>query len=343
MFQFAGLILERRCGLARPDRSAGRMRCGDGASRTGAGSKTGRSGRFPFLWIAVFFVLGFWLTADVARAQQATPNRSLEVGGQEQSSGDAADQPNAAVSADSAPDFTDWLDADRMLSPAGLTSTLKILLLLTVLSLAPSILIMTTCFIRFVIVFGLLRQALGTQQLPPNQVLISLSLFLTFTVMAPVWHEAYEQGIRPYTQPAPGDSRPTLQAACQDTLRPLRRFMLDQIERTDNFDGVWMLMAYQNPELDVDQEITYDDVPLSVLLPAYMLSELKTAFIIGFQLYLPFLIIDMVISSVLVSMGMMMLPPVLISLPFKLLLFVLIDGWFLTVGMLLESVRVAAG
>jgi len=305
--------------------------------------KAGRSGRCSALWLVGFCVLSLWLVADVARAQQATPNRSLEVGHQEQPPGDAAGEPNEAAPTDAAANFTDWLDADRMLSPAGLTSTLKILLLLTVLSLAPSILIMTTCFIRFVIVFGLLRQALGTQQLPPNQVLISLSLFLTFAVMAPVWHEAYEHGIRPYTQPAPGESTPTLQAAFQDTLRPIRRFMLDQIERTDNFDGVWMLMAYQNPDLDVDQEMTYDDVPLSVLLPAYMLSELKTAFIIGFQLYLPFLIIDMVISSVLVSMGMMMLPPVLISLPFKLLLFVLIDGWFLTVGMLLESVRAAVG
>ena len=237
------------------------------------------------------------------------------------------------------------LDVERMLSPGGLTSTLKILLLLTVLSLAPSILIMTTCFIRFVIVLGLLRQALGTQQLPPNQVIISLCLFLTFLVMAPVWREAYEEGIQPYTNPAPGQVQPDLQTALENTVRPLRRFMSDQIELAGNSDAVWMLLEFQRPHPDSPEgknykpPETYDEVSLSVLLPAYMLSELKTAFLIGFQVYLPFLVIDMVISSVLISMGMMMLPPVLISLPFKLLLFVLIDGWYLTVGMLLESVR----
>lgn len=237
------------------------------------------------------------------------------------------------------------IDVDHMLSPGGVTSTLKLMLLFTVLSLAPSILIMSTCFIRFVIVLGLLRQALGTQQLPPNQVLVSLSLFLTFLVMAPVWRRAYDEGIRPYTQPEPGQSTPSLQTAFQNTLRPLRNFMGDQIENTGNSDAVWLFLDFQRPRPDSEAARqyhapqSYNDVPLSVLLPAYMLSELKTAFIIGFQIYLPFLIIDMVVASVLTSMGMMMLPPVLISLPFKLLLFVLIDGWFLTVGMLLESVH----
>ena len=236
-------------------------------------------------------------------------------------------------------------NVDQMLSPAGMTSTLKLMLLLTVISIAPSILIMTTCFIRFVIVLGLLRQALGTQQLPPNQVIVSLCLFLTFAVMSPVWQDAYEHGIRPYTNPEPGRAAPTLQVAFDNTVRPLRRFMSEQIDRAGNGDTIWTLLEFQRPADDQtlgqgqpDPE-NYDDVPLTVLLPAYMLSELKTAFIIGFQLYLPFLIIDMAISSVLISMGMMMLPPVMISLPFKLLLFVMIDGWFLTVGMMLESVR----
>jgi flagellar biosynthetic protein FliP len=220
-----------------------------------------------------------------------------------------------------------------------MTSTLKIMLLLTVLSLAPSILIMTTCFIRFVIVLGLLRQALGTQQLPPNQVIVSLCLFLTLMVMAPVWQQAYEQGIRPYTSAQPGEQQPTLEEAFQNTVQPLRQFMSEQIHKSDNGDAVWLFLEFRNPEGAEAAPQNYDDVPLTVLLPAYMLSELKTAFVIGFQIYLPFLVIDMVVSSVLISMGMMMLPPVLISLPFKLLLFVLIDGWFLTVGMLLESVR----
>ncbi|MBA3313077.1 MAG: flagellar type III secretion system pore protein FliP [Planctomycetaceae bacterium] len=233
------------------------------------------------------------------------------------------------------------LDVDRMLTPQGMSGTLKVMALLTVLSLAPSILIMTTCFIRFIVVLGLLRQALGTQQLPPNQVLVSLCLFLTLLVMAPVWKESYDVGVRPYAAPAAGEAQPSLEDAFTKTARPLRRFMADQIEATGNSDAVWLFLEYQQPSSSQNTERpeTYEDVPLSVLLPAYMLSELKTAFVIGFQIYLPFLVIDLVVSTVLISMGMMMLPPVLVSLPFKLLLFVLIDGWFLTVGMLLESVR----
>ncbi|WP_417378831.1 flagellar type III secretion system pore protein FliP [Gimesia sp.] len=238
----------------------------------------------------------------------------------------------------------EMLDVEQMTSPQGLNSTLKLFLLLTILSLAPSILIMTTSFIRFVIVFGLLRQALGTQQLPPNQVLTSLSLFLTIMVMAPIWEKAYEEGVVPYTnqtQQAPV----SLEVAFQKTVAPLRKFMSDQIELTGNSDTVWMFLDYQQPlpgspgAESYQAPKDYDEVPLTVLLPAYMLSEVKTAFLIGFQLYLPFIVIDMVISSILISMGMMMLPPVLISLPFKILLFVLIDGWLLTVGMLLESIR----
>lgn len=242
-------------------------------------------------------------------------------------------------------------DIDEMLSPGGMPSTLKVMLLLTVLSLAPSILIMTTCFIRFVIVIGLLRQAMGTQQLPPNQVVVSLCLFLTFLVMSPVWQQAYEEGIKPYTdnKPIPGLQEKTREAALKqtflNTVRPLRKFMSDQIEATGNSDAVWMFLEYQhhsdseNAVSLEEQYKTYDDVPLTALLPAYMLSELKTAFVIGFQIYLPFLVIDMVVASILTSMGMMMLSPIVISMPFKLLLFVLIDGWFLTVGMLLESVQ----
>lgn len=238
---------------------------------------------------------------------------------------------------------------EQMTSPEGLSSTLRLMFVLTVLSLAPSILMMTTCFIRFVIVFGLLRQALGTQQLPPNQVVVSLCLFLTFFVMAPVWQKAYEAGVQPYTEGRKidglRDGEDRFAGATRLTLQPIRQFMADQIEQTGNSDGVWMLLEMQRPapgtraaESYVEPQ-NYDDVPLSVLLPAYMLSELKTAFVIGFQIYLPFLVIDMVVSSVLTSMGMMMLPPVLISNPLKLLLFVLIDGWTLTVGMLVESVR----
>lgn len=310
------------------------------------------------MWIVglifLLTIVGFSLAATPASAQSSSPNRSSEVRAANAANGgnpvNAVDPkvPVPAIAPDAefpVPEGLNGLDVDRMLSPQGMPSTLKIMALLTVISLAPSILMMTTCFVRFVIVLGLLRQALGTQQLPPNQIIVSLCMFLTFTVMAPVWQQAYEQGVRPYTDPVAGQPVPTLEVAFQNTMQPLRLFMLEQIQRTNNTEGIFLLMEYQQPAADslsLD-EINYDDVPLSVLLPAYMLSELKTSFLIGFQIYLPFVIIDMVIASVLISMGMMMLPPVLISLPFKLLLFVMIDGWFLTVGMMLESVSAGGG
>lgn len=217
----------------------------------------------------------------------------------------------------------DWTKPER------LSSTLQIMLLLTILSLAPSILIMTTSFVRIIVVLGLLRQALGTQQLPPAQVITVLSLFMTLVVMLPVWKQVYDDAVVPYTQ-----NETTLDQAWAGGTAPLRRFMALQIERTGNSDDVWLFMNYLPNE---PTPATYDDVPLAALLPAFMLSELKTAFLIGFQIYLPFVILDMVIATVTISMGMLMLPPVLISLPFKLLLFVLVDGWQLVVGMLLES------
>jgi flagellar biosynthetic protein FliP len=214
-------------------------------------------------------------------------------------------------------------------SPEGLSSTIQVMLLLTVLSLAPAVLLMTTCFVRIVVVLGLLRQAIGTQQLPPSQVITSMALFITLLIMAPVWKQVYDQAIRPYT-----DHQITLEEAWTAGIAPIHRFMSMQIERTGNSDDVWLFMQYM-PDQPTPQ--TYEEVPLQALLPAFMLSELKTAFLIGFQIYLPFLIVDMVIASVMVSMGMLMLPPVIISLPFKLLLFVLLDGWHLVVGMLMES------
>jgi len=218
---------------------------------------------------------------------------------------------------------------ERWTSPEGLSSALQVMLLLTVLSLAPAVLLMTTCFVRIVVVLGLLRQALGTQQLPPSQVITSLALFITLLIMAPVWKQVYNQAIVPYTS-----RQINLEQAWTAGVAPIRTFMSLQIKRTGNTDDVWLFMSYLP---DYPTPASYDDVPLQALLPAFMLSELKTAFLIGFQIYLPFLIIDMVVASVMVSMGMLMLPPVLISLPFKLLLFVLLDGWQLVVGMLMES------
>jgi flagellar biosynthesis protein FliP len=203
------------------------------------------------------------------------------------------------------------------------------MLLLTVLSIAPAILLMTTCFVRIVVVLSLLRQAIGTQQLPPSQVITTFSLFLTLLIMGPVWKQVYTNAVVPYTE-----HRISLDEAWKEGVAPVRRFMCDQIERTKNTEDIYLFLRYVP---DQATPSTYDDVPLSALLPAFMLSELKTAFLIGFQVYLPFLILDMVVASVMVSMSMLMLPPVLISLPLKLLLFVLVDGWHLVVGMLMDS------
>lgn len=215
-------------------------------------------------------------------------------------------------------------------SPEGLTSTLEVMLLLTVISLAPAVLMMTTCFVRIVVVLGLLRQALGTQQLPPSQVMTSIAMFMTLLIMWPVWNQVYTEAVVPYTA-----HEITLEEAWTAGIQPVRRFMSAQIERTGNSNDVWLFCKYLPEGTSVPT--SYDEVPLPALLPAFMLSELKTAFLIGFQIYLPFLVLDLVVASVTISMGMLMLPPMLISLPLKLLLFVLVDGWHLVVGMLMES------
>ncbi|MBN1396008.1 MAG: flagellar type III secretion system pore protein FliP [Pirellulales bacterium] len=214
-------------------------------------------------------------------------------------------------------------------SPEGLGSTLQVMLMLAVLSLAPAALLMTTCFVRIVVVLGLLRQALGAQNLPPAQVITTLSLFLTLLIMTPVWRQVHDEAVVPYTQREIG-----LDDAWRKGAAPVRRFMSMQIERTGNTEDVWLFLKYVPNQ---STPTSYDDVPLQALLPAFMLSELKTAFLIGFQVFLPFLVIDLVVASVTVSMGMLMVPPALVSLPLKLLLFVLVDGWHLVVGMLMES------
>jgi len=221
---------------------------------------------------------------------------------------------------------------DVWLSPKGLTSSLQIVALLTILSVAPAILLMTTCYVRVIVVFGLLKQAMGMQQLPPSQVITAISLFITMFVMSPVWTEVYEDAIEPYI--AEG-SRMSTGEAWEKGIEPIRRFMSRQIAMANNYDDVHLFYSRYAP--NSSEPKNFDEVPLQVLLPAYMLSELKTAFMMGFQIYLPFLILDIVIASVTVSMGMMMLPPAMISMPFKLLLFVLVDGWRLVVQMLLDS------
>lgn len=216
-----------------------------------------------------------------------------------------------------------------------MSGSLKIFVIMTVLSLAPAILMMTTCFTRILVVLGLLRQALGTQQLPPGQVMVGLSLFMTFLVMAPTYDRIYRDAVRPWLDNAPGMSQGR---ALEIANGHLREFMFAQIERTHNEEDIFLFLEYsQKRSIPTEEKVTRADIETRVLIPAFILSELKTAFIIGFRIYLPFLVIDMVIATVLISMGMLMLPPVLISLPFKLLLFVLADGWHLVVGSLLSG------
>lgn len=221
---------------------------------------------------------------------------------------------------------------EKWTSPEGMASSLQVLLLLTVLSLAPAILLMTTCYVRIIIVLGLLRQAIGLQSLPPSQVMTSVALFMTLFVMTPVWSRVYHEAIKPYTEP---NTTMTLEDAYKAGSIPIREFMSRQIDITGNHDDVHLFYEYMNPDAELPGG--FEDVPIQVLLPAFILSELKTAFLMGFQIYLPFLIVDLVVASVTISMGMLMLPPQVVSLPFKLLLFVLVDGWRLVVRMLMDS------
>ncbi len=217
----------------------------------------------------------------------------------------------------------------------GLSGTLNIIVLLTVLALVPSIMVMCTCFVRFIIVLGLLKQALGTQGLPPSQVITGLALFMTAMVMAPTMDRIYNEAIVPYQNGEIIDQTVMWDQAKQ----PLRDFMFAQIESTGNWSSLYMIMNYKGMDTSNPEEMQRKDVDTMTLIPAYMLSELKAGFTMGFRVYLPFLVIDMVIASMLISMSMMMLPPVLISLPFKMLLFVLVDGWNLVVGSLMYSVQ----
>jgi flagellar biosynthetic protein FliP len=206
----------------------------------------------------------------------------------------------------------------------------QLFLLMTLLSLAPSILMMVTSFIRIVVVLSFLRSAIGLQQTPPNQVIVSLALFLTFFIMAPTAETAYREGIEPLM-----NNRITETEAFDRSIKPFHAFMMRHVRDQDLrlFADIANITAIASPE----------ETPIRILIPAFMISELRRAFEIGFLLFLPFLVIDMVVASILMSMGMMMLPPVMISLPFKLIFFVLVDGWYLVAGSLVQSFGVPAG
>ncbi len=210
--------------------------------------------------------------------------------------------------------------------PQDVAVTLQVMALLTILTLAPSILIMTTSFVRIVVVIGFLRNALSTQNVPPNQVVIALSLFLTFYIMAPYWNEANQNGIQPYLS-----GQITQEQAIENTVKPMREFMFKQTRESD-------LALFVNLA-DAPRPESQDDVSTFTLIPAFLISELKTGFQLGFMIYIPFIVIDMIVASTLMSMGMMMLPPVMISLPFKILLFVMVDGWHLLIRSLITSFK----
>jgi flagellar biosynthesis protein FliP len=208
--------------------------------------------------------------------------------------------------------------------PQQVAKSLQILFLLTVLTLAPSILIMTTSFTRIIIIFSFLRNAMHTQQMPSNQILVGMALFLTFYIMSPVWTKINESALQPYL-----NEEISLQAALENTAQPVRAFMLHQTREKD----LALLVSLTQGERPRNP----DDIPLTTIIPAFIVSEVTIAFTAGFIIFIPFLIIDMVVACVLLSMGMMMLPPVMVSLPFKLMLFVLVDGWGLIIGSVVKS------
>ncbi len=216
------------------------------------------------------------------------------------------------------------LQVGQSSDPKQVASTLQIIVLLTVLTLAPALIVMTTSFTRIIIVLSFLRNALGTQQSPPNQVLVGFALFLTFFIMAPLWSNVYEQALQPYF-----DNKLSQEDMIERTTGPVKKWMVQYTRPKDLalFVGI----------AKIDRPKNLNDVPIWVVMPAFVISELKTAFQMGFIIYIPFLVIDMVVSAVLMSMGMMMLPPIMISLPFKIMLFVLVDGWYLITESLVKS------
>jgi len=253
-----------------------------------------------FLLICLFAVMLLLLMGSAAQAQQSG------------NSGTKLSLPSISLS------------VDPSNNPKDLSVSLQIVFLMTILSLAPAILIMLTSFTRIIIIFHFIRQALGTQQIPPNQVLIGLALFLTFMIMAPTWNQVNEQALQPYLE-----RDITQQEAFEKALIPVRAFLFKHTREKDL--GLFIKLVKK------EKPGSPEDVSTLSLIPAFVLSELRVAFQIGFILFIPFLIIDMVVASVLMSMGMMMLPPMMVSMPFKLLLFVLVDGWYLLVNSLVNS------
>ena len=218
------------------------------------------------------------------------------------------------------------VDIGNSENPQDVSSTLQVIGILTILTIAPGILIMTTSFVRIVVVIGFLRNALATQNVPPNQVILGLAMFMTFYIMSPYWSAANENGIQPYLA-----GEISQEEAIDKNIEPIREFMFKQTRESD-------LALFVNLS-EAERPESQEDVSTFTLIPAFMISELKTAFQIGFMIYIPFIVIDMIVATTLMSMGMMMLPPVMISMPFKILLFVMIDGWHLLIDSIIVSFR----
>ena len=257
----------------------------------------------PFLIVSAVAIFSLWIVPAIAQAQTAT----------------APSGPSVPI-----PQFN--IGVGQAKNPKDVASALQILLLLTVLSLAPTLLVLVTSFTRVIVVLSFVRTALGTQQVPPNQVLIGLALFLTFFIMAPVVKDVNQNALQPYLKNQISQS-----VAFDRAQQPLRKFMFKQTRQKD----LQLFFSLSNEP----RPNTQADVPTYILIPAFVISELKTAFEIGFAIYVPFIVIDMVVASILLSMGMMMIPPIIISLPFKILIFLLVDGWNLTVSAIFQSYR----
>jgi len=254
-----------------------------------------------FLVTSVVAVLSLWVIPAIAQAATAPAAPSIPI-------------PQVSIGVGQAK------------NPHDVATSLQILLLLTVLALAPTLLVLVTSFTRVIVVLSFVRTALGTQQVPPNQVLVGLALFLTFFIMAPVVKDVNQNALQPYLK-----SQITQQVALDRAAQPLRKFMFKQT-RAKDIQLFYSLSTEPRPQQQ-------SDVPTYILIPAFVISELKTAFEIGFAIYVPFIVIDMVVASILLSMGMMMIPPVIISLPFKILIFLLVDGWNLTVNAIFQSYK----
>ncbi|MDB4533427.1 flagellar type III secretion system pore protein FliP [Vicingaceae bacterium] len=282
--------------------------------------------------VCVLLAICFALPAATACAQDIDVETTENIAISKTDEGDkeSADK-NTARS-----QISSWLEAGpgKLASRKSLSSTVQTVLGIGILSLAPAILLMTTSYVRLAIVLSLLRQAIGGQQAPPPQVTTALAMFLTILIMAPVWKDVKTEAIDPYTR---NENAVSLEEAWNRGVVPVKRFMSKQIASANNTDDVFMFYEYLPEEERKKTPETFNDVPIQVMLPAFMISELKVAFLIGFVIYLPFLVLDLVVSSVATSMGMFMLPPSMISLPLKLILFVLVDGWHLIAGTLLQS------